>query len=247
MPTVDYNLPFKKHNLLLTGIASLIRWLEREWTQYTENKIAIRLVRASEDMRDYNNQVGDVSYPYGSLLLTNIDIDTDKAGLGRGSRSPRITGRTEGSNILKQAINVPVKVGLAFSFRTDNLNDVITLSQILLQRAPKIAFFLQNDYGFTYESSANIEPNISIPPSDLGYPGKVFTFETTFILNTYLGIIQDIKSIKKIRLTIKDGNTRGEDITSFEDLETLTNINYSHIDIYDKDSKHYNPLNEKGK
>jgi hypothetical protein len=149
-----------------------------------------------------------------------------------------VTGRTEESDRVEVSNNIPARIGLGLTFRTDQLDEVISLSHILMFGAPKTALRLSNEFGFVFNIVLNIDAELSIPGADMGYPSKEFRFETSLFIQSYVMRTRSQGVIREVRLDIVDSGGVTT-IGTFPTLDTLGEIDIKATDILNQESQYY--------
>lgn len=226
----------------LAAIGMVEHWLRRSWQEEFKDaaKLEVILMRSAEDMRSYRDLTSDqkVTYPYAALVITNIGIDEAKGGLGKRFL-PVVTGRDQKSNRVEISRQIPVRIGLGLTFRADSLDHIINLSHILHFASPRIVLRLTNDYGFLYECGLSIEPDLTIPQADMGYPSKEFRFETSLVLSAYAIRSREQGVIRNIQFTVTDSGGVSQPLGSFPELKDLVVKEYGVTDIMNRESAYY--------
>lgn len=235
------NTPEFQVEFVETSINMVSTWLRNTWYKNfpsEHRKVpSFVLVRNHDDLRTLNEKEGDVDYPFSTLMLTNIGPDPDQAGFGQRFKSV-VTGRTENSDRAEISNNIPARVGMGLTFRTDQLDEVISLSHILMFAAPKTALRLSNNFGFVFNIVINIDADLSIPGADMGHPAKEFRFETSLFIQTYVMRTRSQGVIREVVLDVIDSGGVTT-IGSFPTLESLGEISLKAEDILNTDSVYY--------
>lgn len=218
------------------------QWLLNVWQKSwgdNDELLTVNVTRNSEDMRALKDDLGNTpSYPYSTITIGNIDIDTDKGGMSK-KFIPVVTGRSENSDMITSTNMVPVKIGLGVNFRTDNLDQVLNLAHILVFNAPRIVLRLSNDSGFVYECGVSIDPALVIPQADMGYVSKEFRFEFTLILSTWFLREKAMGVIRQVRFEMVDSGGVTTPLGTFDEITKLTERRLNYRDLFDKNSNRY--------
>jgi len=232
-----------KSLLFKSTIRAFILWLENEWGQYSDTKLGVALVRNMADLRSYERSVPELIYPFGLMALAQISVNTERGGFGKRFQSI-VTGVDTETNKAQIQRLTPVKVGLAMTFTTDDMNDMLNFVQLCVDNAPGPTLVLQaNGSGFAFESRVSISPDIAIPQADLGSPGKPFQLEVSFVINSWMGMIVQQGLIKSITATYKEATGPNLKTVSVDiangDVQGLSVQELNYTDPFDTASKNY--------
>lgn len=235
-------------DLLLASLAMIDQWLMREWSrQYPDlsksgRALFSKTVRSADDLRGLS-EVEDKeqpAYPYTLNVITSLGVDSERAGLNK-RHMPLVTGRSENSDHVQSTNAIPCRVGVGMTFRSDTLDEVLRICYILSFAAPRIRLQLRNEYGFIFQNSLNIDPELTIPGADMGYPSKHYQFETTFILQTWMTRSMMTGVIREVRFEVVDSGGVSTGLGEFKTLDDLLTRNIRYTDIMDTTSKNYQP------
>ena len=188
-----------------SSISAFLAWLENEWALFDgERSLDAAIVPSFEAMRTYRRSAGDkLTYPFGLTKVATIQPHGDKAPYNKRHMSVE-TGRDQRDATVKIENLIPVQVGMGVHFRTDNWDDILTYSSMLMLNAPGPPLVISNeDTGFQFECRVNIDPQIDIPDITSAEDGKYYVLEQTFILNTYIGVVRKQGLIKNIDISFK--------------------------------------------
>lgn len=232
-----------KSLLFKSTIRAFILWLENEWSQYSDTKLGVALVRNMADLRSYERSTKELIYPFGLMALAQVSVNTERSGYGKRFQSI-VTGVNTESHKAQVQHLTPVKVGLGMTFTTDDMNDMINFIQLCVDNAPGPTLVLQaNGSGFAFESRVSISPDITVPQADLGSPGKPYMLEVSFVINSWMGMIVEQGLIKSVTATYKEATgpklkTVSVDIVN-GDVKDLSIQKLEYTDLFDTSSKDY--------
>jgi len=232
-------------DFMLASIRMVESWFEKTWvSEYGEDEVlGVELMRSPDDLRSLNaeltaNKGKKLSYPYATMTITSVSPDADKGGMSK-KHLPIVTDRSENSDNITLTNQIPVQVGLMLNFRTDNLEQVIRFAHLLMFSAPRVRLSLSAQSGFTWHCGLSIDPNLTVPQSDMGYPSKEFNFETSLILSTWMLRERVAGVIREIRLDVVDSGGVSRPLNDFPTLEHLIQRRTRYTDIVDPTSNRY--------
>lgn len=227
-------------DLVTNSIELVNKWLQATWKMYypEDKRLTGSVVRNVSDLRSFAADNPGLEYPTAQLTIVSIGPDPEKGGLSK-KFIPVVTGRTENSERIVVANNIPVRIGLGLTVRTDSLDDIVKLAYILVFAAPKISLKVQNDSGFVFENGLQIDPELTIPNADLGTPSKEYLFETTLILSTWMTRERVQGVIRQVRFEVVDSGGISIPLGDFPTFDALVDSKLTYTEIVDKDSVHY--------
>lgn len=227
-------------DLVTNSIELVAKWLQGTWKMYypEDTQLITDVVRNVSDLRSLSADNPKLEYPVAQLTIVSIGPDPDKGGLSK-KYIPVVTGRTENSERITVANNIPVRIGLGLTVRTDSLDDIVKLAYILVFAAPRVSIKVQNDAGFVFENGLQIDPDLTVPNADLGSPSKEYLFESTLILTTWMTRERIQGVIRQVRFEVVDSGGISIPLGDFPTFDALVDSKLTYTEIVDKDSVHY--------
>lgn len=231
------------------SITQVMIWLSREFKLITGTDLPIKMVGNKTALRQADAALtkangGEVlKYPFALAVIADMSTDDTKAGFKKNNvNGGYLVGKNVDAGIGYMENLRPVKVGLGFNFRTDNVNDLIKLAHVLLMNVPKVGFVMKGEHGFLIETSITIDPSVSLPETNFDSPGEGFQYEFVLILNTYVGYAFETKLIKHITFNTTDSD-KEEEFWAGNPYHDLTKV-VTFTDYYDKTSSLYKGYKE---
>ena len=233
------------------SVNQVILWLKQEFARYSRQELTANIMGSLSNLRDFASKSRDedgtrtdkLSYPYLIAVLGDISLDTDQGAMNKGWGRNR--GFTFGKNVETGRASHfslrPVKVGIGFMFNTDNMDDLLCFTHVLLMNAPRIAFKMEID-GFVIDVGLSIDPSVQIPEQNFDSPGVAYQYQAIVTLTTYIGFESEVGLIKELVFKVVDGNDPNteEEFTFFKGPPVeLINKNILYTDYFNTSKNPY--------
>ena len=193
-------------------------WLSSEYEKYSGNKVTAKIVTGPAALRQISAALSKpdsdevkqakLSYPYLLFAIGDISLDGERNGFNKYSYRQTMQSKDLDAGTAKMLNLRPVKIALGISFNTDSITEIINFTHALLMNAPKVQLLMEaSDSNFRIASTLEIDGSFSTPPVNYETPGDGYQYEGLLILNTYIGVVDTMRLIRKVKFTASNYNT----------------------------------------
>lgn len=229
------------------SVAAMLEWLSTEYAAYSGRNLTTRLVSSDGNLRQAQVQDKEgkkLEYPFALAQMGSVGIDTERLGLmDRTGTRGVMTNRNRTNGFAEFESMRPIRAAFGINFRTASYEDVWLFTHTLLMACPRKRLVIESDEGFRVECDVDIDPELTVPPLESGDAGSNYTYETTLVLRTYMGIVTRHRLIRNIKLSVLDGGEGqgpiNERTVYSGPIQTLLErVEYSYHDLFDPASGH---------
>lgn len=236
-PNVDFSSPF-----IEASVIAYLDWLRFLWSSFSRRELTTAFVGNVDDMRKMKDTTKDVDLPTVAVAFARLEIDSAKGGGARKFNAIN-TGIDRDRGIAVMRRMIPVRMGFTVRVRSDQGNDIVRFVEAMLNEYPGYTFYFEDDLNFRVACRLNIDEGYDIPQNDIAGPGDVFTLETVFSMNTYIGRRREQGLIRKIKIDFNEG-TGGSSTTIHFDKQTgrvekLTDTELNYTGPFDSKSSQW--------
>ena len=248
-----------RSGILKATLSAFLTWLSEEFSNYGDDALKVYLTRNITDMRQpgrlRKERASDeapvqgqdhrdtVEYPMMRVSLGEISIDGERSGFKKNrANNGVIVGMDREQNLAYTDSMLPVKVSLGARIDTTDLDQLLIIAHMLLLANPKVVFtFLSESGTVPIETSVTFDPSLTIPQADLGSPGSPYSLETTFVMNTYIGVITRQRLIRSIDVQYVNPRSLHTKTLMVDKLQAnIFELETMHeYDLFDRASIHY--------
>lgn len=197
----------KKSGILNFSIAQVLAWITKEWSKDNDkpltgkmvgNRRYLRQLEATLDRELAARSGTKIQYPILNSVIAEMSLDAENNGLKKNRATEGyITSRDNDSGIVTMEDLRRTRVGLGFYFKSDSMEDLVSLAHILLTNAPRVGFVMKGEEGFRVETSIEIDNSISmVETSDDA--GEYYEYEFVIVLKTFIGYVTERRIIRNI-------------------------------------------------
>lgn len=233
----DNNSPY-----IEAGARAYLRWVQMLWTQYSKRQLKTAYVGNVDDMRKFKDVVKDVIPPLLSIAFVRLELDQTR-GAGARKFNRVLTGidRNRGKSVIRRL--TPVRLGFTVRFKTDDGREAVSFAQMMLNAYPGMTFYFEDNLNFRVACRLHLDEGYDLPPADISNAGDLYTMESVFSMDTYIGTVEEQGLIRSIQVRYSAG-TGGVATTIFVDEATgkITELEESDLEYtgpFDKTSSQW--------
>lgn len=233
----------KKSGILNFSLKQVLAWINKEWSLDNErpltgkmvgNRRYLRQLEASLDRETYAKDKTKVQYPLLNSAIVEMSLDEELGALKKNRATKGyITKRDVTTGKFTMEDLRRIRVGLGFYFKSDSMDDMISLAHILLYNAPRVGFVMKGEEGFVVETSITIDNSISMVET-ADDAGEYYEYEFVIILKTYLGYVEEHRMIRNIVFNTTEADNEEVFFKGSPYMDLSQTINYT--DYFNKES-----------
>ena len=182
--------------------SAFIIWMKETWKKFSKRPFEVVTARSVSTLKDYTYKEGTPIYPFGLCAIAGSQLDTDRGGFSKRFQDIEI-GRDIQGRLARLMRALPVKVGIGFQFRSDDMSDAYSFITMLYSNAPGPILNLQMRNGFVFQCKVTFPPDMDFPIESQD-DGQQVRIDLAVTISSWVGQFTDVGLIRELTFRMID-------------------------------------------